>query len=68
MSTPLGEHLQLLCRLCLLIYFTLLYFYRNFAATQTKGVSCAIYKKYMSKARAEEAYEEAVRDGFVQVL
>jgi hypothetical protein len=44
------------------------YFFRNFAATQTKGISCAIYKKFPTKADAEEAYEEARRDGFVEVL
>lgn len=42
--------------------------FRNFAATQTKGVSCAIYKKYPSKAAAEAAFEDATRDGFVQIL
>jgi Caulimovirus viroplasmin len=41
---------------------------RNFAATQTKGVSSAIYKKYSSKAEAEEAFRLASDDGFVQAL
>ncbi|KIM89859.1 hypothetical protein PILCRDRAFT_84703 [Piloderma croceum F 1598] len=40
----------------------------NFAATQTNGVSCSIYKKYPSKAEAMEAYDEARRDGFTEVL
>jgi viroplasmin and RNaseH domain-containing protein len=41
---------------------------RNFAATQTKGVSCSIYKKYPTKDEAEVAYREAERDGFVEIL
>jgi Caulimovirus viroplasmin len=41
---------------------------RNFAATQTKGVSSAIYEKFASKAEAEAAYRQAVQNGFVQVL
>ena len=41
---------------------------RNFAATQTKGVSSSIYKKYGSKAEAEEAYRRGLLDGYVAVL
>ena len=41
---------------------------RNFAATQTKGVSSAIYKKFGTKAEAEAAYRQAVQDGYVGVL
>jgi hypothetical protein len=41
---------------------------RNFAATQTKGVRCAIYQKYPSKVEAEEEYANALRDGYVEVL
>jgi len=44
------------------------YYFRNFAASQTKGVSSSIYKKYSTKAEAAEAYRVAMRDGFVVVL
>jgi viroplasmin and RNaseH domain-containing protein len=37
-------------------------------ATQTKGVSCSIYKKYPSKAEAEAAFEQAAQEGFVEAL
>lgn len=37
-------------------------------ATQTKGVSSAIYKKFPSKADAEAAYRRAVEDGFIEEL
>jgi hypothetical protein len=41
---------------------------RNFAATQTKGVSSAIYNKFDTKAEAEAAYRTACQNGYVQVL
>ncbi|KIM74213.1 hypothetical protein PILCRDRAFT_92724 [Piloderma croceum F 1598] len=40
----------------------------NFAATQMKGIRCAIYQKYASKAEAEEAYADALHDHYVKVL
>jgi hypothetical protein len=58
----LGGHTSLLI---LLMLPTLL---RNFAATQTKNVSCAIYRRYSTKREADEAYEEAQADGFVETL
>jgi len=41
---------------------------RNLAATQTKGVSTSIYKKYNTKVEADEAYSITLRDGFVEIL
>jgi hypothetical protein len=41
---------------------------RNFAATQTKGISSAIYQKFSSKSDAERAYMEALQAGYVAVL
>jgi hypothetical protein len=41
---------------------------RNFAATQTKGVSNAVFCKFSSKADAEEAYRQAIQEGYVEVL
>jgi len=42
--------------------------FRNFAATQTKGVSRAVFNKFSSKADAEAAYRQAVEDGYVEAL
>ena len=57
-----GKHiLVFLCR-CLIIN------HRNFAATQIKGISHADFCKYLSKAEVEEAYRQAIKDGYVKVL
>lgn len=42
--------------------------FRNFAATQTKGVRNSVYNKFSSKAEAEGAYREALEEGYVEVL
>ena len=42
--------------------------HKNFAATQIKGISHADFCKYLSKAEAEEAYRQAVEDGYIEVL
>lgn len=41
---------------------------RNFAASQTKGVSSAIYKKYSSRAAARAAFDLARERGETAVL
>jgi len=65
-STPHGKHIlfMLLFSLQWVSYISL----RNFVATQTKGVSSAIYQKFPSKVDAEATYRQAVEDGHVEVL
>ena len=41
---------------------------RNFATTQTKGISKATFKKFPSKADAEAAYRQAVEGSYVEDL
>lgn len=41
---------------------------RNFAASQTKGVSSAVYKKYKDRATAQAAFDLARQRGETAVL
>ncbi|KAF8495255.1 hypothetical protein F5888DRAFT_1635739 [Russula emetica] len=40
----------------------------NFVVTQTKGISCAIFQRFPSRADAEAAYRQAAEDGYVVAI